>query len=142
MTTALHDAIIELPATDRDATMRALVSDDFSRRFEILLWQELDGPDILSDLYSSTLLRLPGEHRKDDAIDTLLLGFLPDEQLEGRCRTPLTPNELGVINVTLVLALFTEKSLVISEQAVVALQHCRLPAKRSAVSTDHDMVIR
>lgn len=121
-TTVLHDLIVRLPETDRETILRTLVSDDFPVRFQILLGLEDEGPRILHDLFGSELLRLPGEHRKDDSIDTLLLGFLQDEQLEGRRRTPLTPTELGVINAALALALFTEKNLVISEQAVAALR--------------------
>lgn len=117
MTTAIHEALMELPAANRDAIMRALISEDFSRRFEILLGLEPDGPAILDDLYDSEVLRLPGNSQKDDEIDTLSLGFLPDGMLEGRHHTPLTPREVGVINLVLTSALVVDKNLEISEQA-------------------------
>lgn len=131
MTTALHELIAGFSPVDRDAIMKTLISDDFSRRFEILLRQEDDGPVILDDLYGSELLRLPGGDRMHDAIDTLLLGFLPDEQLTGRRGTLLTTRELVVINVVFMRALVAEKSLVMAEDAITALRGISSFAEKS-----------
>lgn len=121
-TTALHDLIIELPAADRDVILRTLVSDDFPVRFQILLGLEDEGPRILHDLFRSELLRLPGEHRKDDRLDTLYLGYYPNEYLTDRYDTPLSAGELQVIDRVLAAALLTEKDIMISEAAIAALR--------------------
>lgn len=111
MTTALHDLMMGLPAMDRDAMMKTLISDDFSRRFEIQLGLEPEGRMIVGDLYASELLRLPGKLGIDDAIDTLSLGFYEDEQLTGRYGTPLTRRELRVIDKVLAGALLANREL-------------------------------